>query len=178
MATAAFIVAAVVAAVAAGASAYMTVDAQKDAAKQQRKMSEWQQETEAKQAEASRKQVRLRAQRMLNAQASKAGGAGVVAGEGSLLADQLEAASLAQYEEDLAAYGHELAGQTRGFEGKLFRATEKKLARTQWVGTGLAVAGSASSSASSYYGGRSSGTGQTVATQANHNSGMYGGFEG
>ena len=88
------LVAAAVAAASAGAQMYMQSEAQAAQASQQRKMAEWQQQAEADQAEAARKQVRLRAQRYLNAQASKAGGAGVVAGEGSLLVNQLEAASL------------------------------------------------------------------------------------
>jgi cell division protein FtsL len=158
--------AAVAGAATAGTSAYMQNQNAQAQAKSQRKMAEWQQQVDEQQADAARKQVRLKAQRMLNAQASKAGGAGVVSAEGSLLENQLEAASLSQYEEDLAAYNHELSSQTHGFEGKLFRNQEKRLKDQAWLNVGLAttssLAGSASSIASSY---GSGGKGGSVATQ-------------
>jgi hypothetical protein len=144
------IVVAAVAAVAAGAGAYMQAEEAKAQAKSQRRMAEWQQEVEQQQSEAARKQVRLKSQRFLDAQASKAGRAGVVAGEGSLLESQLEAASLAQYEEDLAAFTHELGAKTHGFEAKLFRNQQKRIQANQWVGVTLATASSAASSYDSY----------------------------
>src|SRR2546422_9798072 len=130
-------------------------------------MSEWQQQAEADQAEAARKQVRLRAQRYLNAQASKAGGAGVVAGEGSLLVNQLEAASLSQYEEDLAAMGHEINSKTHGFEAKLFRQSQNRIESNEWIGVGIAAGSSAASSLASYgFKQKDTSTpGKTVATQ-------------
>lgn len=163
MATAAFIVAAAVAAVAAGASAYMQSQQQQAAARAQRNQARFQEESEKQQAEAARKQVRLRAQRFLNAQAAKAGAAGVVAGEGSLLVNQLEAASLAQYEEDLAAFGHELQSTTRGFEARLFKAQERSIRSNRGISTGLAFTGSAVQSFASFSRGTPSGT--TLATQ-------------
>src|SRR5262245_59382580 len=137
--TAAIIAAAAVAAVAAGASAYMASENAARQAKARKNMADWQQKVEDQQADAARKQARLKADRMLNAQASKAGGAGVVAGEGSLLTDQLEAASLAQYEEDLAAYGHELNSQTHGFESKLFGDEYHHIKSQQPYAVGLAT---------------------------------------
>jgi len=163
MATTAIIIAAAVAAVAAGASAYMASEAAADQAKSQKRMADWQEKVENQQAEAARKSVRLKAQRMLRSQASKAGGAGVAAGEGSLLTNQLEAASLSQYDEDLAAYSHELAGQTRGYESKLFKHQLSRIESQKWLSVGLASASSAASSYSSYSSKGSSG-GQTTTT--------------
>jgi hypothetical protein len=156
--TIAAVVAAVVAAAAAGASTYMASEQQAQQARDQRKMADWQQRVEAEQAEAARKQVQLRAQRHLNAQAAKAGGAGVVSGEGSLLIDQLEAASLSQYEEDLAAYGHQMNSATHGFESKLFKRRESEIRANQGWQVGLATGSSLLSSYSSY-------SGKTIATQ-------------
>ena len=182
MAVAAIIIVAAVAAVAAGASAYMASENAQAQAKAQRNMADWQEKVEEQQAEAARKQVRLKAQRMLNAQASKAGGAGVVAGEGSLLTDQLEAASLSQYEEDLAGYSHELGAQTHRFESKLFRNQLNRIKSQEWIGVGLAAGGSAASSYSSYLNrtggsGNGSGTGSTGTTVATSGAGG-GGFGG
>jgi hypothetical protein len=172
MAIVAAVIVAAVAAVAAGASAYMASEQQAQAAKTAKKQARWQQEVEQwnkdakmKEAEAARKQQRLKASRLLNAQASKAGRAGVVAGEGSLLANQLEAASLAQYEEDLAAYESEVGAQvhgirktTAGFEESIFKGQEKSIRQNQWIGVTLATVGSAASSYSSY-GGKTGGSG-------------------
>src|SRR5262245_25907440 len=165
--TIAGIVVAVVAAAAAGASTYMASEQAASQARDQRRRAQWQQKIEEDQAAAARRQVELRAQRHLNAQAAKAGGAGVVAGESSLLVDQLEAASMSQYEEDLAAFGHELASKTHGFESKLFKRQERDIRATEpySIGISAGVAG-----ASSYYGSMSKsstpkGSGTTVATQ-------------
>jgi len=164
MAIVAAIVVAAVAAAAAGYSAYANSEQAAYAAKQQRKMSEWQQQVEEwnadvaeKEAEAARKQARLKSQRLLNAQAARAGRAGVVAGEGSLLVSQMEAASLAQYDEDLAAFskkleakGHRINATTSGFEGSLFKGQEKYIRSNQWIGVTVATASSAASSYQGY----------------------------
>jgi hypothetical protein len=107
--------------------------------------------------------VRLKAQRLLNAQAAKAGKAGVVAGEGSLLINQAEAASLAQYEEDLAAYGHELQANMHGYQSRLLKANAPG-AGTMAVETALAAGSSAASSYSSYGYGGNKGRGGSIAT--------------
>jgi hypothetical protein len=161
----AFIAAAVVAAVVAGTGAYMASEARQQQVDDQKKMSRWQQDVEEQQAAAVRKQVRLKAERHLNAQAARAGGAGVVAAEGSLLVNQLEAASLAQYEEDLAAYGHDLSALTRGYETKLFKNQARRLRSTQYAEVGLSAAAAGSSAYASGIGSTpKSTTGNTVAT--------------
>ena len=157
----ALIIAAVIAAAAAGASAYM---ASEEAARQQRqqaKMAQMQEEAEANQALAARKNSRLKSQRMLRSQASKAAGSGVVAGEGSLFANQMEAASLSQYEEDLAAYGHEITSGLYGYQAKLFKSNAKRIASRAPYTSALA---GAQAGASTYFGGGGSFGGRTVAT--------------
>jgi hypothetical protein len=170
------IIAAVVAAVAAGASTYMASEAaaeqnreQSRMAKRQAEVAQWQKEVEEQQAESARKQTRLKAQRMLNSQAAKAGAAGVVAGEGSLLVNQLDAASLAQYEEDLAAYGHklnaqgaEITSESHTFESRLFKARASNIEANMPLNVGLSAAAAGASSYASSYKGSS---GSTVATQ-------------
>jgi hypothetical protein len=171
MAVAGAIIVAAVAAIAAGGSAYMQSENAAAQARDARKRADWQRTVEEQQAEAARKQARMKAQRHLNAQAAKAGGAGVVAGEGSLLVDQLEAASMAQYEEDLAAYGHQLGAQGHGFESKLFKTQESRITGTMPYAVGL----SAGSAAASNY--PRSNTGTTVATKAYYEQGSdYGGM--
>jgi hypothetical protein len=176
--TIAGIIAVVVAAAAAGASAYMASEAQADAAREQKKMArrqaevaDWQKKAEEQQAEAARKQARLRASRILNSQASKAGAAGVVASEGSLLTNQMEAASLAQYDEDLAAYSHrlnaagaEITADTHRYESRIFGARAANIKANQWLNVGISAAGAGASAYTSSGMGRSGGGG-TVATQ-------------
>jgi hypothetical protein len=143
---------------------YMQSEQAAEQAKQEKKRADWQQQVEAQQSDAARKQARIRSQRRLDAQASKAGGAGVVAGEGSLLVDQLEAASMAQYEEDLAAYSHDLNAKTAGFESKLFKQRYQTIKAYQPWEVGLTTL---STGVSTYYGmsSKSGGSGKTVATQ-------------
>jgi len=119
MATTAIIIAAAVTAVAAGAGAYMQSESAAAQVKAAERRSDWQQQVELQQTEVARRQVQAKTHRMLNAQASKAGNAGVVAGEGSLLTDQLESASLAQYDEDLAAGAPWAAGPYDGLRQQL-----------------------------------------------------------
>ncbi|MGH6692026.1 MAG: hypothetical protein ACREF4_15260, partial [Gammaproteobacteria bacterium] len=97
-------------------------------------------------AKVRREQVVEQARRMLNKQGSQAGMAGVVAFEGSLLENQLEAASLAEYNAQLAEmeprmdamrlrrggqvaeFRGELSAGLNDFQSKLFRgrASESK----------------------------------------------------
>jgi hypothetical protein len=170
MAIVAAVIVAAVAAAAAGYSAYQQSEAQAYQAKQQKKMAQWQQQVEEwnadladKEAEAARKQARLKSSRLLNAQAARAGRAGVVDGEGSLLVSQMEAASMAQYEEDLAAFGkkmeakgHRINATTSGFEASLFKGQEKYIRRNQALNVTVATVGSLASSYGSYSGGGSS----------------------
>ena len=158
----ALLIAAGIAAVAAGTAAYLQSE---EAARQRRsaaKMAELQQQAEDANAEAARKNSRLKSRRMLNAQASKAGGAGVVAGEGSLFVNQMEAASLAQYEEDLAAYGHEINSNLYGYQSKLFKNDARRIQGSA-VYTSL-LAGAQAGASTYFSGGGKIGGGGTVAT--------------
>jgi len=141
--------AAVVSAAAAGYSAYAANEARQDAAKQNKKVARWQQEVEEAQSQAARKQVELKSRRFLNQQSARAGGAGVAAGEGSLLVNQMEAASLAQYEADLAAYGHDLSAQTHGFESRLFKRQQVRAQNSMYAEVGVATGGSLAGSTGS-----------------------------
>lgn len=149
-----------VAVVAAGAGAYLQSEAAADANRQQKRSAELQADAEQKQGEAARKNARMRAERHLRSQASKAGGAGVVAGEGSLLALQMEAGSLAQYEEDLAAFGHEIRSNLHGFEAKLF-GRQARINSSQSLTLGLLAAGGTAGAGA----GKLGGSGKTAATQ-------------
>ena len=150
------IIAAVVAAGAAGYGAYASNEAAQDQAKAQKRAARQQAEAETAAGEARRKQARMKYERFRDTQRSRAGAAGVVVGEGSLLEGQMEAAQLAQYEADLAAYGHELSSQRASFEEKIFGWRARKLADSQYMNTGIAVG---SSLASSYLSGAGKGLG-------------------
>jgi sortase (surface protein transpeptidase) len=150
--------------VAAGASAYMQSESSAEQSRNQKKAAEMQAQAEQAQGESARKNARLKAQRHLNAQASKAGGAGVVAGEGSLMVNQLEAASLAQYEEDLAAYGHEISSNLYGYQANLFGHQARRQSGMS-VPLGLLAAGSSAASSYAGYQAKSPNTSpKTVAT--------------
>jgi hypothetical protein len=163
--TTALIIAAVVAAAAAGAGMYMQSEAQAAQQRSAAKLARLQEEAELANAEAARKNSKLKSDRFLRSQMSKAGKAGVVAGEGSLFVNQMEAASLAQYEEDLAARGHEIDSRRYGYEAKLFnhgaRATMARAPYSALVSGAAAGFGTYSAGGGSY----GFGSGSTVATQ-------------
>ncbi len=104
-------------------------------------MAQLQEQAELANAEAQRKNSKLKSQRFLNSQASKAAKSGVVAGEGSLFENQMEAASMSQYEADLAAYGHEISSNLYGYQAKLFKSDARstmQMAHTQFTRGGQA----------------------------------------
>jgi len=63
--------------------------------------------------------------------------------------------------------GHEINSKTHGFEAKLFRQSQNRIESNEWIGVGLAVAGSAAASLASYNRKDTStpNSGKTVATQ-------------
>ena len=74
---------------------------------------------------------------------------------------------MSQYEEDLAAMGHEINSKTHGFEAKLFRQSQNRIESNEWIGVGIAAGGSAAASLASYNRKDTStpNSGKTVATQ-------------
>lgn len=119
---------------------------------------------------ARRGQVEAASARLLNAQAAKAGGAGVVAGEGSLLVTQLESGALAEYtaqseeypyrleskrlyaQAEQARYSGALQGNLKDFESSLFKYGAKSTMYYGTIATGLALLGAGSSAYQTYQG--------------------------
>jgi hypothetical protein len=114
------IVAAVVSAAATAYGTYAAQQAQAQQAKAAQRAAQMQADAEAAAAEARRRQKKAEAERFLRSQLSRAGAAGVQIGEGSLLEGQMEAASLAEYEANLAAYPHVLSSQRESYRSKIF----------------------------------------------------------
>ena len=180
------VAAVVVAAVAAGASTYMSMEAQAQAEEQQARAAKTQaayarraaeqeaadQEAAAHNAEeagkARRAQVEEAARRHLMRGAALAGGAGVVAGEGSLLAGQLEAASLIEYQAQLAEhepkmeawadrvgadraiFRGELSGGLNDYQASLFKQRASNTRFYGTIATGVNAVGAGANAYTSY----------------------------
>lgn len=156
------IAAAVVAAAAAGYGAYSQNEAAQQQAKAQKRAARQNEEAEAAAGKARRKQAEAKYERYRDSQRSRAGAAGVFAGEGSLLEGQMEAANLAEYDAALAEYPHQLAENRANFEKKIFGWQARNLASTQLTGTVIATGSSLASSygsvAKAYSGGGGGGS--------------------
>lgn len=146
------IVAAVVAAAAAGYGSYASSQAAAQNARMQKKAAQLQAEQEAAAGEARRKQIALKHKRFAASARARAGGSGVFVGEGSLLEGQMEAANLAEYEAQLAAYPHELASQRASFESKIFGVQQRRAEDSALSGAVISGVGAGASSLASSYG--------------------------
>jgi hypothetical protein len=160
----AIIAVAAVAAVAAAAGTYMQMQAQADSQRAQAKMAKYAAEQERQAGEARRKMVKARAESLLESQASKAAASGVQAYESaSLLENQLEAAGLAAYEADLAAYPHELASARESYTSRLLKRAARQTEESA-IYSSLIAGAQAGTSAYVGGGGMKSGGGKSIST--------------
>jgi len=157
--TAAIIIAVVVAA-AAGASAYMSSEQAAAQARDQKKASKHKAEAERQAAAARRKHVLWEAGKQQKGLLAAQAAAGVEIGEGaSLLENEMEFASAAEYDAQLSEFPHLLNSAQDDYTARLFGRQADRIKSMQGVTTGLAVTSSLASSYGAYGGSLGGGAG-------------------
>jgi hypothetical protein len=151
--TALIIAAVVVAAAAAGTGAYLSSEQAAAQARDQMKASKHKAEAERQAAAARRKHVLWEAGKRQKGMLSAQAAAGVEIGEGaSLLENEMEFASAAEYDAQLSEFPHLLNSAQDDYTARLFGRQADRIKSMQGVNTGLAVGSSLASSYGAYGG--------------------------
>jgi hypothetical protein len=163
-AAAVMVIAAVVAAGVAAYSTYNQIENQKEQARAEEKARRVDQENALNRAKAQEENSRLRAQRFLSTQKAQMGKTGALAGEGSFLDAELEAASMGEYEALLSGYDSRVEAHRSGYAADLARWQRKRLDSQQWSSTLVAGIGAGVGSAAGSYNSGSLSRNQTPTT--------------
>jgi hypothetical protein len=124
----------VVAAAGAAYGAVSASEAQQQQASMAKKAAQEQANAEQAAGEARARQIQYNADKLHRSFLSRAAGAGVQVGQGSLLETEGQFAFDTEYSKQLAKYPHELAGASDQYQADLFGFTKKQAASNEASG--------------------------------------------
>lgn len=139
----------VVAAAGAAYGAVSTSEAQQQQASMAKKAAQEQANAEQAAGEARARQIQYNSDKLHRSFLSRAAGAGVQVGQGSLLETEGQFAFDTEYSKQLAKYPHELAGASDQYQADLFGFSKKQAANNEMSG---AIIGGVAAGAKAYAG--------------------------
>lgn len=158
-----------IAVAAAGYSAYASSEVQQQQASAAKKSAQMQADAEQQAGEARARQIQYNSDKLHRSFLSRAAGAGVQVGQGSLLETEGQFAFDTEYSKQLAKYPHELAGASDQYQSDLFGFSQKQGARNEFgsiAGASIAAGAKAYAGSSLASGGSAAGKGLTPAADS------------